>query len=35
VRRPELAKRNFQAHDPDSPFPIAAKAAGAEKAEDD
>ncbi len=22
VRRPELAKRNFQAHDPESPFPI-------------
>ncbi len=35
VRRPELAKRNHRAHDPDSPFPIAAKAAGAEKAEDD
>ncbi len=31
VRRPELAKRNYQAHDPDSPFPIAPKAAGAEK----
>ncbi len=35
VRRPELAKRNYQAHDPDSPFPIAPKAAGAEKTRDD
>ncbi len=33
VRRPELAKRNFQAHDPDSPFPITPKAAGTEKAD--
>jgi len=35
VRRPELAKRNFQAHDPASPFPIAPKAAGAETADRD
>jgi hypothetical protein len=32
VRRPELAKRNHRAHDPDSPFPIAPKAAAAAKA---
>ena len=35
VRRPELAKRNFRAHDPDSPFPTTPKSAGAEKADCD
>ncbi len=32
VRRPELAKRNFQVHEPDSPFLVVPKAARAEKA---
>ena len=33
VRRPELAKRNHRAHDPESAFLIAPKAAGTEKVE--
>ncbi len=32
VRRPELAKRNFQVHEPDSPLLVVPKAARAEKA---
>ncbi len=35
VRRPELAKRNFQAHDPESPFLAVTKAVGSEKSETD
>ena len=35
VRRPELAKRNHRAHDPESPFLVVPKVAGAEKAEGD
>jgi len=33
VRRPELAKRTQRAHDPESPLPIALKAAGVEKSD--